>query len=144
MYKTSTMLFMRLLKALKKSAEAGLHNAQNVAIDKFSVDEFNERMDVFRTAVVNLQRFYRGNVDDVNIEKIKRLLESETHEEELDGQIKVMLDYGYTVKLQDFTEEERRKFSGRKYFLQLYNAYHPSDELLNELVEIFKGLKKLE
>lgn len=136
--KTSTMLVIRLLKALKKSAEAGLHNAQNVAPDKFSVDEFNERMDAFRTAVVNLQLLYSGNVDDVNFEKIKRLLKSETHEEELDEQIKVMLDYGYTVKLQDFTEEERRKFSGRKSFLQLYNAYHPSDELLNELVEIFK------
>lgn len=144
MYKTSTLFVMRLLNALKKSAEAGLRNAQNVAPDKFSVDEFNERMDAFRTAVVNLQRFYRGNVDDVDLEKIKRLLKSETHEEELDEQIKVMLDYGYTVKLQEFTEEERRKFSGRKYFLHLYDASHPSDELLNEIVEIFKGLKKLE
>ena len=72
--KQSTMLVIRLLKALKKSAEAGLHNAVNVAPGKFSVDDFDEQIDVFRTAVVNLQRLYSGSVDDVNFEKIKRLL----------------------------------------------------------------------
>lgn len=132
--KQSTMLVIRLLKALKNSAEAGLHNAVEVAPGKFSVDEFDEQIDVFRTAVVNLQRLYSGSVDDVNFEKIKRLLKSETHEEEIDEQIKVILDYGYTVVLEDLTKKEREE---KKEWL--YNAYHPSDELLNELVELFNN-----
>lgn len=133
--KQSTMLVIRLLKALKKSAEACLHNAVNVAPGKFSVDEFDEQIDVFRTAVVNLQRLYSGSVDDVNFEKIKRLLKSETHEETLDEQIKAMLDYGYSRALEDFEDPEER----RKKEIELAKMYYPSDELLNELVELFNN-----
>lgn len=129
------MLVIRLLKALKKSAEAGLHNAVNIAPGKFSVDEFDEQIDVFRTAVVNLQRLYSGSVDDVNFEKIKRLLKSETHEETLDEQIKAMLDYGYSRALEDFEDPEER----RKKEIELAKMYYPSDELLNELVELFNN-----
>ena len=130
--KESTMLVVRLLKALKKSAEAGLHNTTESPPGEFNVDDFEEQIDVFRTAVVNLQRLYSGSVDDVNFGKIKKILESETYEKTLEEQIKVMLDYGYTVILQDFTEEERKE---KKQWL--HNAYHPSDELLDELVELF-------
>ena len=132
--KQSTMLVIRLLKALEKSAEEGLHNAVKVAPGKFCIDYLDEAIDEFRTAVVNLQRLYGGSVDDVNFEKIKRLLKSETHEETLEEQIKEMLDYGYTVVLGDFTKKEREK---KKEWL--YNAYHPSDELLHELVELFNN-----
>ncbi len=132
--KQSTMLVIRLLKALKNSAEAGLHNAVNVAPGKFCIDYLDEAIDEFRTAAVNLQRLYGGSVDDVNFEKIKRLLKSETHEETLEEQIKVMLDYGYTVALQNFTKKEREE---KKEWL--FNSYHPSDELLNELVELFNN-----
>lgn len=133
--KQSTMLVIRLLKALKNSAEAGLHNAVNVPPGKFSVDEFDEQIDVFRTAVVNLQRLYSGSVDDVNFEKIKRLLKSETHEETLNEQIKVMLDYGYSRALEDFEDPEEK----RKKEIELAKMYHPSNELLNELVELFNN-----
>ena len=133
--KQSTMLVIRLLKALKNSAEAGLHNAVNIAPGKFSVDEFDEQIDVFRTAVINLQRLYSGSVDDVNFEKIKRLLKSETHEETLDEQIKVMLDYGYSRALEVFEDPEEK----RKKEIELAKMYHPSDELLNELVELFNN-----
>lgn len=133
--KQSTMLVIRLLKALRGSAEACLHNAVNVAPGKFSVDEFDEQIDVFRTAVVNLQRLYSGSVDDVNFEKIKRLLKSETHEETLVEQIKAMLDYGYSRALEDFEDPEEK----RKKEIELAKMYYPSDELLNELVELFNN-----
>lgn len=124
-------LLNRLLWSIMKDSQAGIYNAFN---DE-DVDEAQYQFDYGLYALTELKHLNNG--EKVDFENISMALESAIpNEDNLKDRIKVMLDYGFSKEkdnLIDFTKDELENGIVK----ETYELYHPSDELIDELVELF-------
>ena len=124
-------LLHRLLWSIVESGKAGINNAiQESSIEEVIAEakyEFNYTI----KALKELKKLEKGN--PVCAKNIKdAMMCSIRHPVDTDELIWSHLDFGFSKAKEDFTDEELTK----EKLHELYQMYHPSDELMNELVEM--------
>lgn len=124
-------LLHRLLWSIMKDSQAGIYNAFN---DE-DVDEAQYQFDYGLDALTELKHLKNG--EEVDFKNIADALEAAIPSaNNVKDRITDMLDYGFSREkdnLIDFTEDELENGNIVK---EIYEIYHPSDELIDGLVEI--------
>lgn len=121
-------LLQVLLWSIIKNGSAGVNNA-SIDVD---VDKAEYEFDYLLTALTELKHLEKG--EDVDFERVEEALDyCIWHEKSIKDKAETILDYGYCRALEDFYGQEKEEKSE-----ELYPMYYPSDELLDELVELLE------
>ena len=122
-------LLHRLLWSIIKNGEAGVSNA----IMDVDVDDAEYEFDYLLTALTELRHLEDG--EEVDFDNVIEALDNCIWPlKSAKAKAKEILDYGYYRALEDFSDDDNYREKKK----ELYPMYHPSDELLDELVELLE------
>lgn len=128
-------LLHRLLWSVMQNGLAGVHNAFMDKKAENAEYEFDYALD----AMKELSHLEKG--EKVDFKKVVDAIDASMPYkgyEDIKDKITGILDYGYIRALEDFGDTEEKK----EKEIELGKMYHPSDELMNELVEILEIIMK--
>lgn len=120
-------LLHRLLWSISKNGEAGINNA----IVDVDVDDAEYEFDYLIKALTELKHLENG--EEVNFRNVRKALDCCISSNGIiKDKVKAILDYGYHCALDDFYGEDKYKVKSK----ELDSMYHPSDELLDEFINL--------
>lgn len=121
-------LLHRLLWSIIKNGEAGVSNA----IIDADIDDAEYEFDYLLMALTELKHLEKG--EEVDFGNVREALDyCIWHEKSIKDKAETILDYGYCRALEDFYGQDKEVKSE-----ELHPMYYPSDELLDELVELLE------